>query len=80
MSRKEEIQQLKEHLEEIPFSNTIVYGNIKVEVANRLHQALNEKIMCLEMEEYGLCEECGIFPADYPSKLCCGCNDYKDHL
>ncbi len=26
-----------------------------------------------------LCEECGVYPADYPSKLCCGCNDYKDH-
>ena len=27
----------------------------------------------------GLCEECGIHPADSPSKLCAGCDAYKDH-
>lgn len=27
-----------------------------------------------------VCEECGQYPADAPSKLCCGCNAYKDHL
>ena len=27
----------------------------------------------------GLCEECGIHPADSPSKLCAGRDAYKDH-
>ena len=25
------------------------------------------------------CEECGIYPADYPSKFCPGCEAYKEH-
>ena len=27
-----------------------------------------------------ICEECGKYPADLPSNLCCGCNEYKEHL
>ena len=27
-----------------------------------------------------MCEECGEYPADLPSKLCCGCDAYKEHL
>lgn len=27
-----------------------------------------------------MCEECGEYPADSPSKLCCGCDAYKEHL
>ena len=27
-----------------------------------------------------MCEECGQYPADSPSKLCCGCDAYKEHL
>ena len=27
-----------------------------------------------------MCEECGQYPADLPSNLCCGCDAYKDHL
>lgn len=26
-----------------------------------------------------ICQECGIYVADYPSKLCTGCNAYKEH-
>jgi len=26
-----------------------------------------------------LCEDCGKFPADYPSKLCPGCQVYREH-
>ena len=29
---------------------------------------------CAEM-----CEECGEYPADLPSKLCVGCDAYRDH-
>ena len=25
-------------------------------------------------------EECGEYPADLPSNLCCGCDAYKEHL
>lgn len=27
-----------------------------------------------------MCEECGEYPADLPSNLCCGCDAYKEHL
>lgn len=27
-----------------------------------------------------MCEECGKYPADLPSNLCCGCDAYKEHL
>ena len=30
--------------------------------------------------EVQMCEECGENPADLPSKLCCGCDVYRDHL
>lgn len=26
-----------------------------------------------------LCEECGLYPADLPSKICPGCAAYKEH-
>jgi hypothetical protein len=26
-----------------------------------------------------MCEECGIYPADQPSKLCPGCEAYREH-
>jgi len=26
-----------------------------------------------------LCSSCGIYQASAPSKLCCGCNEYKNH-
>ena len=29
--------------------------------------------------EAALCEECGIYPADLPSKLCAGCDAYREH-
>ena len=31
------------------------------------------------IEEDKLCDECGVYPKDYPSNLCTGCNDYKEH-
>ncbi len=27
----------------------------------------------------GKCTECGIYPPDYPSKTCCGCDAYREH-
>ena len=27
-----------------------------------------------------MCEECGQYPADLPSNLCCGFDAYKEHL
>lgn len=26
-----------------------------------------------------MCDECGQHPADYPSKICVGCEAYRDH-
>lgn len=26
-----------------------------------------------------LCEECGVYPADPPSKICPGCEAYREH-
>lgn len=26
-----------------------------------------------------MCEECGKYPADWPSKTCAGCDSYADH-
>jgi hypothetical protein len=26
-----------------------------------------------------LCEECGKYPADVPSRLCVGCDAYREH-
>ena len=28
---------------------------------------------------YNTCVECGIYPADYPSQLCTGCEAYQEH-
>lgn len=25
------------------------------------------------------CEDCGVYPADLPSKLCAGCEAYREH-
>lgn len=30
-------------------------------------------------DEIVLCEDCGIYPADLPSKHCPGCEAYKEH-
>lgn len=37
--------------------------------------------VCLKCEKKyrKMCEECGKYPADWPSKLCAGCNAYKEH-
>ena len=29
--------------------------------------------------KYRLCEECGLNPADLPSRICVGCHAYLDH-
>ena len=41
-----------------------------------------EKRICLlegRENTVDMCIECGIYPADAPSKFCCGCNEYRNH-
>lgn len=41
-----------------------------------------EKRICLlegRENTVDMCIECDIYPADAPSKFCCGCNEYRNH-
>ena len=41
-----------------------------------------EKRICLlegNENTVNMCIECGKYPADAPSKFCCGCNEYRNH-
>ncbi len=48
-----------------------------VEVAQELGGVVVRERPCYKNYE---CEECGINYADYPSKLCPGCEAYLEHL
>jgi hypothetical protein len=42
--------------------------------------ALRARLIAVEQNvSVEMCEACGTYPADAPSKLCVGCNDYKEH-
>ena len=42
----------------------------------RSKQHIHQQAKC----KIKMCEECGVHPADLPSKLCCGCNSYREHF
>lgn len=34
---------------------------------------------CPQNEPVEICDECGFYPADWPSRLCQGCEAYHEH-
>ena len=71
--------------------NPVLYKDTKYyqELANYLDERvewLEDRLSTIAQQlpegspKLKLCEECGEYPADLPSNLCCGCNEYKSHF
>lgn len=79
-SQNKEMQRL---LEKAVKTMRISFGAIETNqvVDKDIHGLLKSNWMELKsfLEYPRKCTECNIYPADYPSLMCVGCESYKDH-
>lgn len=40
---------------------------------------IGEEVLFLDEDGFLLCDSCLIYPADFPSKYCPGCEAYREH-
>lgn len=40
---------------------------------------IDQDVIFLDENDFILCDSCLVYPADFPSKYCVGCEAYKDH-
>lgn len=66
------LTELRQHERDYP---SLIHGPLCGRAADEI-----ERLVALSSDDGKvLCEECGVYPADLPSKICPGCEAYQEH-